>query len=186
MFQILFDGALKGRRTSSILPLRPISKHILRYIDHTFLKIQNLVLVLDWLAHFEWLYSHNSLVWSCPSKSETSSMTANLVTSMIVFCKRGNSGFFFFCLFCSFLLMITLAILQHAYGVAFLQLCCNCLTSSIIFSVGGVLNCHLPCCLVLLRSKHSSVVTSATRVGGNDLVVCASSPEMEAQRLKNL
>jgi len=82
--------------------------------------------------------------------------------------------------------MITLATSQHANDVAFLQLCCNCLASSIIFSVGGVLKCQLPCFLVLLRSKHSSVVTSGASGDGNDLVVCASSPEMEAQRLKCL
>jgi hypothetical protein len=46
MFEILFDGALKERCTSSILPLRPISKHILRYFNNTFLKMQNLVLVV--------------------------------------------------------------------------------------------------------------------------------------------
>jgi len=113
-------------------------------------------------------------------------MTANLVASMIVFCRRGNSVFFFFSsLFCSFLLMITLATLQHTYDVAFLRLCCNYLASCIIFSVGGVLKCQPPYFLVLLRSKNSSV-TSAAGGEGNDLVVCASSPEMEAQRLKYL
>ena len=95
MFEVLFDGALKGTWTSSILPLRFFSKHLLRYITHTFPKTPNLVVVLDWLSHFEKLHSHESLVWSCPSKSETSSVTANLVASMIVFCIRGNPGFFF-------------------------------------------------------------------------------------------
>jgi hypothetical protein len=53
MFEILFDGALIGRWTSSILHLLPISKNILRCINHAFLKMQNLVLVPDWLSHFE-------------------------------------------------------------------------------------------------------------------------------------
>jgi len=62
MSEILLDGALKGRRSSSILPFHPISKHILRCINHTFLKMQNLVLVLYWLSHFEQLYNHKSLL----------------------------------------------------------------------------------------------------------------------------